>query len=144
VAVAEDDVRTALARDLEMRIGGDWRIVAEGTAPTAIRELERLAAASEDVATVIAGVSLPEGTGIDFLAGDAVARDRQGFLLTGRDVPAAAWPLARPPLHLETSVPGVFAAGDVRQRSVKRVASAVGEGAIAVQLVHDHLAEPPT
>ena len=51
------------------------------------------------------------------------------------------WPLRRPPLLLETSVPGVFAAGDVRSRSVKRVASAVGEGATAVQLVHRYLAE---
>ena len=56
--------------------------------------------------------------------------------------PAPAWPLARPPLLLETSLPGVFAAGDVRHGSVKRVASAVGEGAIAVQLIHQYLAEP--
>ena len=49
--------------------------------------------------------------------------------------------MARPPLFLETSLPGVFAAGDVRHRSVKRVASAVGEGAIAVQLIHQYLAE---
>jgi thioredoxin reductase (NADPH) len=51
------------------------------------------------------------------------------------------WPLARPPLFLETSLPGVFAAGDARHRSIKRVASAVGEGAIAVQLAHEYLAE---
>ena len=53
----------------------------------------------------------------------------------------AGWPLARPPLPLETSLPGVFAAGDVRYRSVKRVASAVGEGSIAVQQVHEYLAD---
>jgi thioredoxin reductase (NADPH) len=70
----------------------------------------------------------------------AVERDEGGYLLTGRDV--AGWPLERAPLLLETSLPGVFAAGDVRYRSVKRVASAVGEGAIAVQLVHEYLAEP--
>jgi thioredoxin reductase (NADPH) len=51
------------------------------------------------------------------------------------------WPLDRPPLLLETSLPGVFAAGDVRHGSVKRVASAVGEGAIAIQLVHQYLGE---
>jgi thioredoxin reductase (NADPH) len=73
-----------------------------------------------------------------------IGRDDQGFILTGRDLrPAgqqsAGWPLGRPPLLLETSVPGVFAAGDVRHRSVKRVASAVGEGAIAIQLVHEYL-----
>jgi thioredoxin reductase (NADPH) len=71
--------------------------------------------------------------------------DQQGYVLTGRDLAAAKpptrWPLTRPPLFLETSLPGVFAAGDVRHRSVKRVASAVGEGAIAVQLAHEYLAE---
>jgi thioredoxin reductase (NADPH) len=71
--------------------------------------------------------------------------DRQGYVLTGHDLavagPAASWPLARPPLFLETSIPGVFAAGDVRHRSVKRVASAVGEGAIAIQLTHEYLTE---
>jgi thioredoxin reductase (NADPH) len=73
----------------------------------------------------------------------AVARDQRGYVLTGRDLMAAGgWPAARPPLFLETSLPGVFAAGDVRHRSVKRVASAVGEGAIAVQLIHQFLAEP--
>jgi thioredoxin reductase len=71
-------------------------------------------------------------------------RDERGFLLTGRDLlrdgrPPRAWPLDRPPLLLETSLPGVFAAGDVRHGSVKRVASAVGEGATAVQLVHHYL-----
>ena len=72
----------------------------------------------------------------------AVARDHWGFVLTGAG-PAAterAWPLERPPFPLETSLPGVFAAGDVRHGSVKRVASAVGEGAIAIKQVHDRLA----
>lgn len=70
---------------------------------------------------------------------EAIERDRWGFLLTGPDVPAEAWPLERPPLMVETSVPGVFAAGDVRHRSVKRVASAVGQGAAAIQQVHEYL-----
>jgi thioredoxin reductase (NADPH) len=76
----------------------------------------------------------------EWLAG-SLARDPGGYLLTGRDVlrAGASWPLDRPPLPLETSVPGVFAAGDVRHRSVKRVASAVGEGAVAVQLIHGYL-----
>ena len=74
-----------------------------------------------------------------------VQRDGQGFVLTGRDLDragrslAGGWPLDRPPLLLETSMPGVFAAGDVRHRSIKRVASAVGEGATAIQLVHEYL-----
>nr|WP_184945326.1 FAD-dependent oxidoreductase [Planomonospora venezuelensis] len=76
--------------------------------------------------------------------GDAVERDARGFVLTGPDLAATGdrprnWPLHRQPYHLETSVPGVFAAGDVRADSVKRVASAVGEGAMAVALVHRYL-----
>jgi thioredoxin reductase (NADPH) len=73
--------------------------------------------------------------------GPGVARDQWGFILTGPDLPATGhrWSPGRPPLPLETSLPGVFAAGDVRQGSVKRVASAVGEGAAAVPLVHRYL-----
>jgi thioredoxin reductase (NADPH) len=83
----------------------------------------------------------------DWLEG-VVQRDQRGYVLTGRDLAGtggapAGWPPERAPLLLETSLPGVFAAGDVRYRSVKRVASAVGEGAIAVQLVHEYLAERP-
>jgi thioredoxin reductase (NADPH) len=63
-------------------------------------------------------------------------RDPQGFVLTGADLPGGAWPLERAPFALETSMPGVLASGDVRHGSVKRVASAVGEGSIAVQAVH--------
>ena len=74
----------------------------------------------------------------------SVERDGRGFILTGRDLygsgqPPADLPLKRPPLLLETSMPGVFAAGDVRHGSMKRVASAVGEGATAIQLVHEYL-----
>ena len=76
--------------------------------------------------------------------GGSVARDRRGFILTGPDLPASTrWPPGRPPLPLETSLPGVFAAGDVRRGSVNRVASAVGEGAATIPLVHRYLARPP-
>jgi len=72
--------------------------------------------------------------------GKAVARDRLGFILTGSDLPAdAGCSRDRPPLPLETSLPGVFAAGDVRLGSVKRAASATGEGAAIIPLVHRHL-----
>jgi thioredoxin reductase (NADPH) len=72
---------------------------------------------------------------------DVVQRDDRGFILTGRDLPAQAWPLDRPPLPFETSLPGVFAVGDVRHGSIKRVAEAVGEGSVAVGSVHQYLAE---
>ncbi len=69
-----------------------------------------------------------------------VARDEHGFILAGAEVRGAGWPLKRDPYLLETSVPGVFVAGDVRARSIKRVASAVGEGSMAVSLIHEYLA----
>ena len=76
--------------------------------------------------------------------GAAVVRDHLGYVVTGQDFfgtdRGQHWPLARAPFALETSVPGVFAAGDVRLDSMKRVASAVGEGAMSVYLVHRYLA----
>ena len=68
-----------------------------------------------------------------------------GFVLTGADAAASGrWELERDPYLLETSVPGIFAAGDVRSGSTKRCAAAVGEGSMAVQFVHEHLAAQPT
>jgi thioredoxin reductase (NADPH) len=75
----------------------------------------------------------------DWLDG-VLARDERGFILAGRDAQANGWPLPREPYLLETTVPGVFVAGDVRARSIKRVASAVGEGSMAVSLIHEYLA----
>jgi thioredoxin reductase (NADPH) len=72
--------------------------------------------------------------------GDCVALDKDGFVLTGADT-GGSWQTDRPPHFLETSRPGVFAAGDVRSGSVKRVAAAVGEGAAAIQAVHQYLAQ---
>lgn len=77
---------------------------------------------------------------------ECIRRSPRGYILTGSDLMQPdggfdAWPLHRPPYLLETSMPGVFAAGDVRSGSVKRVASAVGEGSAAVQFVHEYLAE---
>ena len=75
---------------------------------------------------------------------DDIKRDRWGFVVTGTDLmtgghPPESWPILRPPMFLESSLPGVFAVGDVRCGSVKRVASAVGEGSVAIRLIHDYL-----
>ena len=80
----------------------------------------------------------------DWAHDTAIVRDAAGYLVTGPDLLLTPdhyrnWQLHRPPFHLETSVPGSFAVGDVRHGSVKRVASAVGEGAMAVMLVHRYL-----
>ncbi|GGF42803.1 fused response regulator/thioredoxin-disulfide reductase [Marmoricola endophyticus] len=103
--------------------------------------------AVEDVET--GAVTRHEAAGLFLLLGAAphcdwippeVCRDARGFVLTGRDVPAALWRDGMPPAGLESVVPGVFAAGDVRAGSMKRVAAAAGEGASVVPLVHNHLA----
>jgi thioredoxin reductase (NADPH) len=78
--------------------------------------------------------------------GDAIARDDRGFILTGPDLKQGEerprrWTLDRDPFLLESSVPGVFAVGDVRHGSVKRVASGVGEGSVAVQFIHQYLSK---
>jgi thioredoxin reductase (NADPH) len=79
----------------------------------------------------------------DLVAG-VVERNRAGFIITGPDLNQNGhrpknWRLKRDPYLLETSVPGIFAAGDVRQGAVRRVASAVGQGAVAISLIHQHL-----
>ncbi len=76
----------------------------------------------------------------DWLDG-VVARDERGFILAGPDAKDAGWPLKRDPYVLETTIPGIFVAGDVRARSIKRVASAVGEGSMAVSLIHQYLVD---
>jgi thioredoxin reductase (NADPH) len=76
----------------------------------------------------------------EWLPGE-IERDKRGFVLTGGDLDNRAWPLDRDPLALETSMPGVLAAGDARHGSVKRVASAVGEGSVAIQLLHQLFAD---
>ena len=103
-----------------------------------LRDRER--GTTEDVAADALYVMIGARPQTGWLDG-AVARDGQGYVLTGRDLDQGSWPLERPPMLMETSVPGVFAAGDVRHGSVRRVASAVGGGSIAVQLVHLRLGE---
>src|SRR5438132_1197539 len=108
-----------------------------------VRIADRQAGTEEEVETSWLFVFIGAAPGTDWL-GKEVLRDDNGFVLTGPDLVVDGqlppdWPLERHPYFLETSVPGVFAAGDVRCQSVKRVASAVGEGAMAVTLVHRYL-----
>jgi thioredoxin reductase (NADPH) len=128
------------APNLDVRLGAEV-VGAEGE-----ELMERLAIrdrASQAVETIPARLlfvligALPH---TDWLA-SAVQRDAKGFIVTGHEVDPAGWPIARRPMSFETSVPGVFAVGDVRLGSMKRVASAVGEGAGAVQQVHQYLAQ---
>ena len=104
---------------------------------------DRASGATEEVPSSWLFVFIGASPRTEWLGPD-VARDDKGFVVTGQDLAAPAfarrWPLARAPFALETSVPGVFAAGDVRLDSMKRVASAVGEGAMSVYLVHRYLA----
>jgi thioredoxin reductase (NADPH) len=99
--------------------------------------------ATEDVSSSWLFVFIGASPRTEWLGPDVV-RDDKGFVITGQELvghaPTGLWPLARAPFALETSVPGVFAAGDVRLDSMKRVASAVGEGAMAIYLVHRYLA----
>jgi thioredoxin reductase (NADPH) len=102
---------------------------------------DRDSGATDEVASSWLFVFIGASPRTEWLGPDIV-RDDKGFVVTGQDLAARAhrWPLARMPFNLETSVPGVFAAGDVRLDSMKRVASAVGEGAMSVYLVHRYLA----
>ena len=102
-----------------------------------LRELDNERDYDEDAAAVFVFIGATPHT--DWLPPD-VLRDPQGYVLSGEDLPAVPGPGRRERAWLETSVPGVFVAGDVRHRSVKRIASAVGEGAMAVQAVHRYLA----
>jgi thioredoxin reductase (NADPH) len=96
---------------------------------------------TEDVGCARLFIFIGAAPRTDWLDG-VLARDDHGFILTGPDLRnVCGWTLERPPHHLETSVPGVFVAGDVRSQSAKRVAAAVGEGSMAVMLVHRYLAE---
>ena len=75
----------------------------------------------------------------DWLPAD-IERDRWGFVMTGADLSPANWPLDRPPLQFETSLPRVFAVGDVRHGSTRRITAAVGEGSTVIRLIHQCLA----
>jgi thioredoxin reductase (NADPH) len=98
------------------------------------------AGTSEDVPAAAVFILIGAEPRTEWLDG-VVARDERGFVMTGRDLCPEPWSLERQPLPFETSQPGVFAVGDVRHGAVMRVASAVGEGSVAVGSVHRYLAE---
>jgi thioredoxin reductase (NADPH) len=126
--------------NIEVRLGTEVVAGAGDGRLERITLRDREGGATEEVAADALYVMIGARPQTGWLDG-VVARDRQGYILTGRDLDAASWPLERPPMLMETSLPGVFAAGDVRHASIRRVASAVGGGSIAVQLVHLRLAE---
>jgi len=142
-----DDLDTGMSRYLVERIHATTNIVVRSAAGvTAVRgesrlEAVRMAAGDGpeeelEAAGMFVFIGAQPNTG--WLEGDVV-RDRDGFVVTGPVLLPDRWGLEREPLLLETSLPAVFAVGDVRARSVKRIASAVGEGSIAVQFVHEVL-----
>ena len=109
----------------------------------AVTIIDRSTGKTQEVATEALFVMIGAQPHTDWLE-SSVARDNRGFVLTGADLGAdesarERWPLARPPLLLETSMPGVFAAGDVRHGSIKRVAGAAGEGAASILLIRQYL-----
>ena len=128
-------------QNIDVRLGVEV-IDGEGEASLeAILVRDRADGTTQRIPTAALFVMIGAEPHTDWLAG-AVARDERGYILTGNDLVRAGapgWPLERPPMLLETSVPGVFAAGDVRHASVKRVTTAMGEGATVVQLIHQRL-----
>ncbi len=152
VVVRGDDLAKSMSQYLVDRIEAhpriDVRLDTEATALGGDGHLQRVTledgatGESETVETSYLFVFIGAAPHTEWLP-DAVARDRRGFVRTGPDLSEGdldGWPLERAPFLLEASVPGVFVAGDVRAESVKRVASAVGEGSVAVAFVHQHLA----
>ncbi|HEV2745066.1 MAG TPA: hypothetical protein VGV91_18060 [Rubrobacter sp.] len=154
-----------IERELRTRYEADYRVVLEVSAGAGLEALRVLGEAGDEVALVLADQQMRGTSGVDeetetvsaaalfvligaeprrgWLPG-GIGCDEKGFIATGQDSTRkwgtpGGWPLERPPLLLETSMPGVFAVGDARYRSVKRVASAVGEGSIVIQQVHEYL-----
>ncbi len=134
--------RVQAAANIDVRLHSEVAQVSGDGHLEAVTIVDRDSGEHEDVAVNWMFVFIGASPRTDWLGGDVV-RDPKGFIVTGQDLLASsptAWAEARSPFTLETSVPGVFAAGDVRLGSMKRVASAVGEGAMSVYLVHRYLA----
>ena len=136
--------RIASTPNITVRLGASIASVEGGRELAAVELEDRETHARDRLAISALFLFIGAAPRTDWL-GDLVERDSGGFVLTGAALvrdgkPPAGWAPQREPYLLETSVPGVFAAGDVRSRSVKRIASAVGEGSMAIQFVHQYLA----
>jgi thioredoxin reductase (NADPH) len=128
--------------NVEVRLQVEVEACHGGTHLEGITLRDRASGTTEEVPARYVFVFIGAEPRTEWLRG-TVALDGRGFVLTGPDLVAeqlAGWPLPRPPYLLEASVPGIFAAGDVRHESVKRVASAVGEGSVAVHFMHRYRA----
>jgi thioredoxin reductase (NADPH) len=135
--------RIATTPNIEVRYGCEV-VAARGDGHLEVLTLaDRISGVTEEVPASWLFIFIGASPRTEWL-GPQVVRDERGFVVTGQDLlgpgNAGRWPLTRAPFALETSVPGVFAAGDVRLDSMKRVASAVGEGAMSIYLVHRYLA----
>ena len=140
--VVDDDPESLGLLDgtLRRRYGQDYLIVSDASPTAALGRLRELQAAGREVAVVMAAATMTAAPATELLAqARGIAPAAKRVLV----VPAAGWALQRPQLPLETSLPGVFAAGDVRHGSVKRVASAVGEGSIATTQINQYLQSLP-
>jgi thioredoxin reductase (NADPH) len=143
-AALEAGMSDYLVRQIQVTSNIDVRLRSRivdghGARRLATLELEHAEDGRDTIPSTAVFVMIGAEARTDWL-GPSIRRDDHGFVLTGRDLPPDAWATGRPPLPFETSVPGVFAVGDVRHGSIKRVAEAVGEGSVAVGSVHQHLA----
>jgi thioredoxin reductase (NADPH) len=159
MAVRGDSLKSTVSAYLVDRVNASPNIeVLTNTEVTALHGEESLRGitltnrrtnTSQEVATGWLFVCIGGAPRTDWANPAGIIRDEAGYLVTGPDLlgssngghPPEGWPLSRPPYFFETNMPGLFAAGDVRHGSVKRCASAVGEGAMAVTVVHRYLAE---
>lgn len=131
--------------NIEVRTHCEVKAVSGEQSLETITLLDNRTGTEETVAATSLFIFIGAEPRTDWLEG-VVLRDKRGFLLSGPDImqdgkPLRGWPLDRDPFLLETNVPGIFVAGDVRHGSVKRCASGVGEGSIAVQFIHQYLSE---
>ena len=143
-AALEAGMSDYLVRQIQVTSNIDVRLRSRivdchGTGRLAALELEHAEGRRETIPATALFVMIGAEARTEWL-GPSIRRDDHGFVLTGRDVPPDAYATDRPPLPFETSMPGVFAVGDVRHGSIKRVAEAVGEGSVAVGSVHQYLA----